>query len=56
MRSVFVYILSGETSVLYTGVTNDLVRRIEQHRAGKFPDTDRIAVIAEVLRQAQDDG
>lgn len=33
----WVYILgSGPCGYLYVGVTNDLVRRIEQHRAGTF--------------------
>ena len=32
----FVYIMSCQfDQVLYTGVTNDLIRRVEQHRAGK---------------------
>ena len=30
----YVYILSSETSVLYVGVTNDLRRRLEEHRLG----------------------
>jgi len=34
----FVYILTNRThSVLYTGVTNDLVRRIREHRNGFIP-------------------
>jgi len=36
MREYYVYILTNMTNtVLYTGVTNDLNRRVEQHRAGK---------------------
>ena len=32
----FVYLMSNQfDQVLYTGVTNDLIRRVEQHRAGK---------------------
>ena len=31
----YVYILSSETSVLYVGVTNDLRRRLEEHRLGR---------------------
>ena len=30
----YVYILSSETGVLYVGVTNDLRRRLEEHRLG----------------------
>src|SRR5258706_775448 len=33
MRSYFVYILTNRSKTLYTGVTNDLVRRITEHRA-----------------------
>ena len=29
----FVYILSSHTGTLYTGMTNDLSRRIDQHKA-----------------------
>lgn len=32
-RNYYVYILSSRSRVLYTGVTNDLERRLEQHRA-----------------------
>ena len=32
----FVYIMTNQfDQVLYTGVTNDLFRRVEQHRSGK---------------------
>jgi putative endonuclease len=35
-HSYFVYILaSGRNGTLYTGVTNDLVRRISEHREGE---------------------
>jgi putative endonuclease len=34
MRSFWVYILSSRTRVLYIGVTNDLARRLAEHRAG----------------------
>lgn len=34
-RTYFVYILSNRgRTVLYTGVTNDLIRRLEEHRVG----------------------
>ena len=31
---MFVYILASKTRVIYVGVTNDLVRRIWEHRSG----------------------
>jgi putative endonuclease len=37
-KNGYIYILTNKThSVLYTGVTSDLVRRIHQHRAGTVP-------------------
>ena len=30
-----VYILASHSRVLYVGVTNDLVRRVQQHRSGE---------------------
>ena len=32
MRTYYVYILSSRKRVLYTGVTNDLHRRVSEHR------------------------
>ena len=34
-HSYWVYILTSRTRVLYVGVTNDLGRRVAQHRAGE---------------------
>jgi putative endonuclease len=35
MKSYYVYILaSGKYGTLYTGVTDDLIRRIDQHKRG----------------------
>ena len=37
-RSMFVYIITNRNnSVLYTGVTNDLLRRVHEHRHGTRP-------------------
>ena len=36
-RTYFVYILASESRQLYVGVTNDLERRLPEHRAGVGP-------------------
>lgn len=36
-RQYFVYILSSRRGTLYTGVTNDLARRLSEHRDGTTP-------------------
>ena len=33
-RTYYVYILANGSRTLYTGVTNDLTRRLHQHRSG----------------------
>ena len=38
-RTFFVYILASDTRELYVGVTNDLTRRVAEHRAGLNPDS-----------------
>lgn len=37
LRSYFVYIVASRSRNLYTGVTNDLERRMIQHREGLVP-------------------
>jgi putative endonuclease len=34
---VFVYVLASKSRVIYVGVTNDLVRRVWEHRSGAVP-------------------
>jgi len=37
MSDYFVYILASKSGTLYTGVTNDLARRVYQHRHQLLP-------------------
>jgi len=37
MRGYHVYILSSHSRCLYVGVTNDLTRRVAQHKRGSVP-------------------
>jgi putative endonuclease len=35
MRQFYVYIMTNRSGTLYTGMTNDLRRRVDQHRRGE---------------------
>jgi predicted GIY-YIG superfamily endonuclease len=38
-RTYYVYILASESRELYVGVTNDVYRRVLQHRTGLDPNS-----------------
>ncbi|HEU4565979.1 MAG TPA: GIY-YIG nuclease family protein [Gemmatimonadaceae bacterium] len=54
-RFYYVYILASRSRKLYVGVTNDLARRIEEHRSGKSAHTARYRITRLVHVEATSD-
>jgi len=52
MRQLYVYIMSSSSRTLYVGVTNDIRRRVLQHRQGKGKFTSRYRINRLVLLRA----
>jgi putative endonuclease len=55
MRTYFVYILASRTRTLYIGVTNDIARRLQQHRAATTGFTARYRCTRLVFVEAAPD-
>jgi putative endonuclease len=51
----YVYILTNRRGTLYTGVTNDLERRLTEHRAGKCGFTARYRIGKLIYFETTDD-
>ena len=48
-KTFHVYILASKSGVLYTGVTNDLVRRVSEHQAKQTPGFTRAYNVTKLI-------
>ena len=55
MRRYHVYILASKSRRLYIGVTNDLAKRVQQHREGLVHTTARYRITRLVYAECTDD-
>ena len=48
-RSFYVYLLASNSGVLYTGITNNLVRRVWEHRQKRIPGFTQIYNVTKLV-------
>ena len=49
IRTYFVYLLANPSRMLYVGVTNDLKRRLSEHRSKTIPGYTRQYVLTQLI-------
>ena len=54
-RSFYVYVITNRSGMLYVGVTNDLQRRLGEHRSGLGAFTGRYRLVKLVYYELADD-
>ena len=55
MREFYVYIMANRSKTLYTGMTNDLERRVAEHTAGLSTFTSKYGITKLVYYEAAND-